>query len=451
MVEFYVPFDSSGTTIDYEFKGNLYNLTPNDLNNTWLYKYLGNGNYVFKVISSSESDIKNRFHLDILNNKLVFNPQGNKSKFDGADIPPQDADMGEMIVKAIASSLFGHPEAQVSIKNDSSISSQITNKENIPNNFVVKTRGFNELDGDFSGNDVLNSYVEQIITNEPDRFPVDIGIERGIPFKQSDTLVMDVSINVMISFETQTYYHINGFSIPTNVIMDVNNMFNGSPGYDDNNSRLAERKWRFIWTLTHDYMDASSSEAIIIGDDGKLPISDPSGGWKYEKLENDNKNKINWYFYRDVSGTYSFNEIDCFYVKLNIQSDSNIPWLTAYSAHEGDGNDGSSQYRSKWDMRGYYDEGGNNVERGRNVIMYFGIYSPNNTFEHINGTDPELDVLTYRQSEVSTNVGPLNNNEKITDIVLSTDSSVSHGDYNFTVKQVGYRISSNTPVITSLI
>jgi hypothetical protein len=466
MVQIYIPFTldlSAGaivfgetytldkTEVDYEFQGNLYNLTPSDLKSAWLYKDQDNGDALFKVTSEGETKVKDTLHLDIVNNKLVFNLQGNKSKFDGARVAPDDADVGEMVVKAIASCLFGHPEAQASIKNDALISSQITKKEGLPNEFVVRNRGINELDGDFNVNDALKSYFEQLIASDPERFSVDENVERGIPFKQGDTLVMDVNINVNIATETQTYNQVNGFSIPHNVVMDVNSMFNGSPGYDDNNSRLAVRKWRLVWNLAHDYLNASSPEAIAVGADGKLPVSDPSGGWKYEKMEDDDKNKINWYFYGDMSGAYSFNQMDCFYVKVNIPSGSKIPWLTVYSAPEGDGNDGSSWYRSRWNMTGYYDEGGNNVARGRDIIMYFGRYTPNNTFDHIDGSDPELNVLTYRQSEVSTNVGPRNDSEKITLIALSTDSGVSAGEYNFTVKQAGYRIASKTPVITSLV
>jgi len=466
MVEIYVPFTldlSAGvivfgetytldkTDVDYEFVGNFYNLTPTDIKNAWLYKDQDSGDALFKVTSAGETQIKNTLHLDIVNNKLVFNLQGNKSKFDGARISPDDANIGEMVVKAIASCLFGHPEAQASIKNDAFVSSQITNIEGLPNEFVVRSRGINVLDGDFNVNDALKSYFEQLIANAPERFSLDENVEHGLPFKQGDTIVMDIIMNVSVASETQTYNQINGFSIPQNHTINVNSMFNGSPGYDDNMSRLEARKWRITWSLAHDYLSSSSEEAVAIGADGKLPVSDPSGGWKYEKLEGDEQNKINWYFYGDMSGNYSMSQMDCFYVRVNIPSASKIPWLTAYSMPQGDGLDGSSWYRSRWNMTGYYDEGGSNVARGRDVIMYFGSMTPNNVFDHIDGTDPELNVLAYRQSEVTTNAGPRNSSEKLMLVALSTDSSVATGEYNFTVKQVGYRIASKSPLISSLI
>jgi hypothetical protein len=197
-------------------------------------------------------------------------------------------------------------------------------------------------------------------------------------------------------------------------------------------------------------LSSSSSTAVTMGADAKLPASHPAGGWQYVNPSSDVLKKINWYFFAET-GKYKFSDMDCCYVKMVVAAGSKVPWLTAYSVKQNDGLDGGSWYRSRWNMTGYYEEGGNNVPKDQEIIMYFGSKVPSAVFSRISSSVPALDCLNHNAVGQTLNRGPRASNELILSVALSTDSSASADSYNLRVTEMGYRIRGQVPVCYSLL
>ncbi len=192
-------------------------------------------------------------------------------------------------------------------------------------------------------------------------------------------------------------------------------------------------------------LSASDSLATTIGADAKLPVSHANGGWAYTNPASDTLRKINWYLFSDAN-KYMFSSMDCFYVRMVVAAGSKVPWLTCYSAKQNDGLDAASWYRSRWNMSGYYEEGGNNVPKDQEIIMYFGSKVPSAVFSRISSSIPVLDVLNHNAAGVITNRGPRGSSELLLSVALSTDSSASADSYNLRIIEAGYRIKGNVPV-----
>lgn len=205
--------------------------------------------------------------------------------------------------------------------------------------------------------------------------------------------------------------------------------------------------WDYTDEILNKTSDLSSSSptAVTIGADGKLPVAHPSGGWAYANPTSDALRKINWYFFSE-SSKYPFANMDCFYVRMVVAAGSKVPWLTCYSAKQNDGLDAASWYRSRWNMTGYYEEGGSNVPRDQEIIMYFGSKAPSAVFSRISSSTPALDVLNHNVAAQTLNRGPRASSELILSVALSTDSSVAADGYNLRIIEAGYRIKGNVPV-----
>lgn len=192
-------------------------------------------------------------------------------------------------------------------------------------------------------------------------------------------------------------------------------------------------------------LTVSDSLATTIAADGQLPVSHISGGWAYTNPASDALRKINWYFFSEAS-KFPFANMDCFYVRMVVAAGSKVPWLTCYSAKQNDGSDAASWYRSRWNMTGYYEEGGSNVPRDQEIIMYFGSKAPSAVFSRISSSTPALDVLNHNTGAQSQNRGPRASTELILSVALSTDSSAAADGYNLRIIEAGYRIKGNVPV-----
>lgn len=192
-------------------------------------------------------------------------------------------------------------------------------------------------------------------------------------------------------------------------------------------------------------LSASSSQATTIGADAKLPVVSPSGGWAYQNPASDTLRKINWYFFAD-SNKFMFSDMDCFYVRMVVATGSKAPWLSCYSNKQNDGSDAGSWYRSRWNMTGYYNEGGVNVPKDQEIIMYFGNKAPSAVFSRISSSVPALDCLNHNVAGQTGNAGPRSGSEKILTIALSTDSGAAADSYNLRIIEAGYRVRGQLPV-----
>lgn len=203
------------------------------------------------------------------------------------------------------------------------------------------------------------------------------------------------------------------------------------------------------WDYTDEILNKTSSllvsDAVVtsIAADGQLPVSHINGGWAYTNPASDALRKINWYFFGE-SNKFTFASMDCFYVRMVVAAGSEVPWLTCYSAKQNDGSDAAAWFRSKWNMTGYYEEGGNNVPKNQEIIMYFGSKAPSAVFSRISSSVPALDLLSYGTQ--SSNAGPRSSSELILSVALGTNSSAAADSYNLRIIEAGYRVKGNVPV-----
>ena len=203
------------------------------------------------------------------------------------------------------------------------------------------------------------------------------------------------------------------------------------------------------WDYTPEVLNKTSavsfSDALAstIAADGKLPVAHANGGWAYANPISDTLRKINWYFFSEAN-KFTLASVDCFYVRMVVATGSKVPCLTAYSAKKNDGLDGGSWYRSRWTMDGHADEGGVNVPKDQEIIMFFGSKTPSAAFSRISSSTTALDVLNYGNQHF--NKGPRASSETLLSVALSTDSSAAAGSYNLRIIEAGYRIKGFAPV-----
>lgn len=98
----------------------------------------------------------------------------------------------------------------------------------------------------------------------------------------------------------------------------------------------------------------------------------------------------------------------------------------------------------------YYNEGGNNVPKDQEIIMYFGSKAPSAVFSRISSSTPALDCLNHNAIGQTNNRGPRAASELILSVALSTDSAASADSYNIRVTELGYRIRGQVPVCYAL-
>ena len=203
------------------------------------------------------------------------------------------------------------------------------------------------------------------------------------------------------------------------------------------------------WDYTAEILNKTSAVAVsdalatTIAADGKLPVAHANGGWAYTNPSTDAIRKINWYLFTD-SNKFTFDSLECFYVRMVVAAGSKVPWLAAYSVRQNDGLDAASWYRSRWNMTGHFEEGGINVPKDQEIIMFFGSKAPSVVFSRISSSTPALDILAYGSQPF--NKGPRSPSEKLQAIALNTDSFAGANTYNLRIIEAGYRIKGNVPV-----
>jgi hypothetical protein len=199
-----------------------------------------------------------------------------------------------------------------------------------------------------------------------------------------------------------------------------------------------------------DIVSSDSERANAIKADGEAPVSSPLGGWDYTKSPTHSSPKINWYFYGDEEKKQTFGSVECFYIKMVVPDNADNVWITAYTHKEDDGQDAASWYRSRWSMSGYYEEGGVNVPRNQEIVMYFSPVgkTPREVFTHL-APMPQLDILTHNASGAEyLQKGPRDESEKLRLVALTSDSGAVNT--SVLVKEVGFKFTNRLPRVLAL-
>lgn len=198
-----------------------------------------------------------------------------------------------------------------------------------------------------------------------------------------------------------------------------------------------------------------------IAADGELP-SNGFGCWKFI---NNNPNKINWYFYGNttLNPTIKVSDIECFYLKVTLNNSTlrqrqyNKPWLTVYSYPSNNIIENIAWYRSRWNYTGLYDNGSLYELNSGTYIFYIGdlrkmvsLYNELNNF-----TSFRLSEYTTNDASavdpkkiLRTNATPFTYafNEQLFLISINTDSTAQSNDFNFCLKEVGYKLKNQSQV-----
>lgn len=202
------------TDVSYAFTMNSSGLTAQKLKDFVSYTDDDSDNTLFSYSSNSATVLLTGLQQDICNQSITHDlaagqPFPNHSSSVGS------ATIGEMLVKYIASVLFGHPEAQAPIENDDEIIKSVQVDSTIAQQFVDELKsGLDNVDisGDNTigkENYVLQSIFEQLIaySSETDasggvnpdsnRFgdKDDTGVFHGIPFLTGDKIVFLINMS----------------------------------------------------------------------------------------------------------------------------------------------------------------------------------------------------------------------------------------------------------------
>lgn len=256
------------TDVSYVFTMNAGNIAATDLSDFVAYIDDNSDNTLFAYSESAKSTVKTQFDTDISQTNLVHNIN------DGASFPNhtpavENATIGEMLVKYIASVLFGHPEAQAPIENDQSIVDQVQVSSNLGQQFVdALSAGLNDLDGSGNAtvsaeNEVLQSIFEQLISfssetdgdegTSPDsnRFGNrdDTGVYHGLPFLTGDTIIFLVRMKGSINQDNTSYNLDPEFTTGGNSALAT--LFGSNPELTNNggNLTLNDKIWELRVTI----------------------------------------------------------------------------------------------------------------------------------------------------------------------------------------------------------
>lgn len=209
--------DTPTTDVSYVFDLSAIKLSAEDLSGFIRYIDQDDGTALFTYSTTGREKVRNNLHLDICNVELVHK-DGN---FPNNNAKCSNGTMGEMLVKYIASVLFGHPEAQAPIKNDAAIIHAVQTTSNIHGQFVEElTEGlFADATTDLSGrsNVVVQSIFEQLVTYSStidassSLFPDDnrfgdishTDVFTGMPFRTGDTIIFLVQMSGKLTTDAQ--------------------------------------------------------------------------------------------------------------------------------------------------------------------------------------------------------------------------------------------------------
>jgi hypothetical protein len=184
--------------------------------------------------SVTQGVVSDGINTEVSGTTLSINTELGGSSYTNATVGPSDAVLGEHYVQYVASVLFGHPQAQAPIKNDSNMISQI-NDSDIGTQFVQKliddTAEGSGIGDATSSQGVVKAIFEQLLSLAHERF--DISGEtndhtdeaRKFRFETGDVIEFKVQMQGDLSIETGQ--HANASS---NVDATAAAIFDNTPG-----------------------------------------------------------------------------------------------------------------------------------------------------------------------------------------------------------------------------
>jgi len=247
------------TDSSYVFTMNSSNLTAANLSSFLQYIDQDDGTTLFTFNTTGKTNVENGLHADISSQALTH-LSGDFPNHNGGSIG--NATAGEMMVKYIASVLFGHPEAQAPIKNDSDIVQSVQTDSNIHGQFVTElSSGLNADATDATNgasNDVVLSIFEQLVaysseTDATSGTAVDsnrfgdashTAEYRGIPFQTGDTIVFLINMTGSLTTDTQGTV---GSNYTASTVPSIATLFGSNPELSGDN--LVPKVWELRITL----------------------------------------------------------------------------------------------------------------------------------------------------------------------------------------------------------
>lgn len=178
-------------------------------------------------------------------------------------------------------------------------------------------------------------------------------------------------------------------------------------------------------------IEIGSDTATGVFADADAAVNDPNGneGWYYTNTNLGDK--INWYFYAQVSSpiNYVLSDFQGWFAVVDKKNTTSELWWDISTPALGDGNDAGSWYRSKRRYQNYAFE---SAPAGKYLI-----HSPGLDVSSIETSLPRMVFETCNNNE-----GPQADNEVILFMSIHTNSSHPAGENSFTVEKVGYQLTS---------
>lgn len=255
------------TDVSYVFTMDSNQLKAVDLEDFVKYIDDNSDNTLFAYSETAKQTVLTKLQKDICN-QTITHDIGAGASFPNHASSVGSSTIGEMLVKYIASVLFGHPEAQAPIENDDTIKKSVQVDSSLAEQFVDELSAGLEDNYDESGNDtvpkenyVLQSIFEQLISyssetdasggTSPDsnRFgdKDDTGVYHGIPFRDDDTITFLISMTGNITQDSTDYTGQldNQFTVEGDT--DLANLFESNP--ELNGLNLNPKIWEVRLTL----------------------------------------------------------------------------------------------------------------------------------------------------------------------------------------------------------
>lgn len=173
------------------------------------------------------------------------------------------------------------------------------------------------------------------------------------------------------------------------------------------------------------------SDNSLVYADGDQAARDVEGGWYYTNPGS--PNKINWYVLStDVTSNkvLTVEDMKTIWFDFRPRSDnSRIPYISIYTRFQGDGNDGGTWYRSRFNYE---------LEPAPAWSPVLpGVYAPKLMYVGDNpNTHPNMEHLQLQYAGYAS-TGPQADDEIVQYVAISTDSSAAAGVYNFAVNNTG--------------
>lgn len=236
------------------------------------FKYLDTNNdasgpYLKYALDDASHITMSQWHSLMVDNSMTIT--SGDLVYRNSDVAPASAKLGEHIVKWIASTLFGHPEAQAPITNDTEIIDDVEAQEG---DFLGKQIYDQLLAGDASNgslsNDVLLSMWEQLVNagrftdgsglDVSNNAPPDTDGYQSFPYVVGDSLSFLIRIGALCSkdnvdFVGFNYNNTTGYGdvgTPSQInLVDVFDRVNGVNDNGDGRINLDQEVWKFTFKI----------------------------------------------------------------------------------------------------------------------------------------------------------------------------------------------------------